>query len=105
MAFRAALFLFLIGSPFIVERGTSSVDSIKDSGWFTGGVAIFFIFTFNFTTGQTICGAVSGIIGSFFGTLWMWIAFGIFPSGVTHDSPSWMVALGVANGVFFVLTM
>merc|ERR1719409_1853753 len=29
--------------------------------------------------------------------------FGIFPSGVTHDSPSWMVALGVANGVFFVL--
>merc|ERR1719473_1680072 len=76
LAFRAATFLFLIGSPFVVARGTSSVvDAIKDSGWFTGGVAIFFIFTFNFTCGQTICGAVSGIIGSLFATVWMWIMF------------------------------
>merc|ERR1719174_2603712 len=100
MAFRAATFLFLIGSPFILGRGTSSVvDAIKDSGWFTPGVAIFFIFTFNFTTGQTICGACSGIIGSLVATIWMWILFGIFPTGITHDSPSYIVAIGVGNGV------
>merc|ERR1719324_1798275 len=102
MAFRAATFLFLIGSPFIVERGTSSVvDAIKDSGWFTAGVAIFFIFTFNFTCGQTICGACSGILGSLYATVWMWLIFGFMPTGVTHDSPSYVVAIGVANGFIF----
>jgi hypothetical protein len=106
LAFRAAFFLFLIGTPFILERGTSTVvDAIKDSGWFTPGVAIYFIFTLNFTCGQTICGASSGLLGSFIATLWMWLLFGFFPSGITHDSPSWMVVLGILNGIFFVVFM
>lgn len=35
----------------------------------------------------------------------MWIWFGIFPSSVPHDSPSWIVAFGVANCALFVLLM
>merc|ERR1719217_1284222 len=104
LAFRAALFLFIIGTPFVLERGTSSfVDAIKDSGWFTAGVSIFFIFTFNFTTGQTICGACSGILGSLFATIYMWVLFGFIPSGVTHDTGSHVLAIGIFNGVFFVM--
>ena len=59
----------------------------------------------NFHNRTSNCGAVNGIIGSFYVTLFMWIQVGIFSLGVAYDLPTWMVALGVANNVLFILFM
>ena len=54
------------------------VDAIMDSGWYTGDMAIFVIFTFNFM-GQMLCGAFSGSYPDFFlANVYMWIWFRIF---------------------------
>merc|ERR1719235_952825 len=97
LAFRGAMFVLICGSPFVLKPGmVYGTDVIRELGWFTPGVAVYFIYTLYLTTGQTIYFAWGGILGTVLATIDIWVMFGFYPDGITKDSPSWMVAIGIA---------
>jgi len=103
LAFRGAMFVLICGSPFILKPGmVAGTDIMRDLGWFTPGVAVYFIYTLYLTTGQTLYFAWGGILGTLLATIDIWVMYGFFPTGVTKDSPDHVLYIGLANGILFV---
>jgi hypothetical protein len=68
-------------------------------------VVVYFIYTLYLTTGQTIYFCWGGVLGTVLATIDIWVMYGFFPTGVTKDSPSWLVTVGIANGVGFICAL
>merc|ERR1719454_969317 len=102
LALRAATFVLIFAIPFLMHsRWDTPAGAFRDLAIFKTGAAVFIIFNFARTVGETVSFCKGSFLGVLLAVLFTWIINGIMPGGYTKDSDDNVWWTIMVSGVIF----
>jgi len=108
LAFRAATFILVCASPFLIPKSMCAIchEAVRTK-FYNAASVVYFVFTLYKTTGDTIYFAYGGLCGTVIAVFNIWLMMGFFPGGYQPGTPNANMVFHAGNvwGAVFVFCM